>query len=102
MNFVNNYLPMANITDNTIKKAIFISQLKKKRVIYRLNYLYFPLISELDLIYSEYEMVYNFISCYRFQLDINMKLVNSRKDSGEFLVRLYRLPCQLKIKGIQL
>lgn len=63
---------------------------------YRLNYFSFPVISELDLIYLDYEMIYNFINSYKFQLDIYIKIKLFIKDVGNFLFRFYRFPCILE------
>ena len=41
-------------------------------------------------------MIYDFINCYRFQIDIYLKVILLSKDSGELFLRYYRIPCVLK------
>lgn len=95
--FINVYLPLLVTVEGILKKVFFLSN-KKKKTIYRFNYFYFPLIPELDLLYSEYEMIYNFVSFYRLQLDVFIKICFNFLDSGEFLLRLYKFPCKVKLK----
>ena len=96
--FINFYLPLLNIVDNTIKIAFALSSNKKhKFFIYRLNYFSFPVISELDVLFLDYELLYDFINAYKFQMDIYLKVMLLSKDSGELLLRLYRFPTTFKI-----
>jgi hypothetical protein len=44
-------------------------------------------------------MIYDFINCYRFQLDIYIKMSSISKDSGEVLIRFHRLPCRIELKN---
>ena len=96
--FTNFYLPLLNVVDNAIKIAFALSSNKKhKFYIYRLNYFSFPVISELDVLYLDYEMLYDFINAYKFQIDMYLKVMLFSKDSGELLLRLYRFPTTFKI-----
>ena len=42
-------------------------------------------------------MIYDFINCYRFQIDIYIKVMLFSKDSGELFLRFHRVPCVLKL-----
>jgi hypothetical protein len=95
--FISFYLPLLNVVDNTIKKAFVLVKSKKEFFnLYRLNYFSFPVITELDVIYLDYEMIYDFINSYRFQIDVYMKMMLFSKDSGELFLRYYRVPINLK------
>lgn len=97
--FIHFYLPLLNSTENVVKKAISFSTLKKsKNWIFRLNYFSFPVISELDLMYESYELIYNFVTNYKLQLDVFIKPANVLNGSNEFLLRMYKIPCVLQGK----
>lgn len=97
LSFVNIYLPLLSVIENYLKKGFLFSWNKHNNfLLYRLNYFSFPVISELDLIYLDYEMIYNFINSYKFQLDIYIKIKLFIKDVGNFLFRFYRFPCILE------
>ena len=97
LNFVNMYLPIINTNENLIKQSI--NCLRKNRILlYRLNYFSFPCISELDVFYAKNEQIYNFINSYKLQLDIYIKFPSYIKNSFEFLLRIYRLSYNLKLK----
>ena len=66
-------------------------------VVYRINYLNFPVISELESIYANYEEIFNIVSNYKIQLDFVVK-TKSEKNLGGFLLRRYRLPFVFKGK----
>lgn len=69
--FINFYLPLLSVVENSVKKSLhFLKSKKKDFFFYRLNYFSFPVISEFDVIYLEYETIFNFVNSYRFQLDI--------------------------------
>lgn len=100
--FIGFYLPwnpdllFVSIKNTIIKSPVIFFNNKKICFIYSLNYLRFPIVSELELLYFESDFViYYFISYYRFQIDIYINKNFIIKDSGEFLLRLYRLPCRL-------
>lgn len=98
--FVNCYLPLVNVIDNNVKKGFFpIVSKKLNFMLYRLNYFSFPVISELYLICSDSEILYNFVNSYRFQLDIYIKILFLSKDLGEFLLRFYRVPLLFSFKN---
>jgi len=98
--FINFYLPLLSTVENSLKKGFHFSKSKKQNFFYyRLNYFSFPVISEFDAIYLEYETIYDFVNSYRFQLDIYIKLALLSKDSGEVLLRFFRLPCVLQLKN---
>jgi len=91
--FVTFYLPILSSTENKIKESFFKSESIKKQY-YRVNYFSFPVIPELDLIYEQQEMLYNFVSNYRLQLELVIECKDI-KQAGLFLARLYRLPYNL-------
>jgi hypothetical protein len=95
--YINLYLPLVNSVENTIKKCFLYVLNTKKNMAFRLNYFSFPIIPEVNLLCLDFELFYNFISFYRFQIDFHFKVTFSLKDIGEFLLRLYRLPCKLKV-----
>lgn len=100
ISFINFYLPLLSVVENSVKKGFSVSKSKKHSFFfYRLNYFSFPVISEFDSIYLEHEMIYDFINSYRFQLDIYIKMGLLSKDSGEFLLRFHRLPCILQLRS---
>lgn len=95
--YINLYLPLVSNIENTIKKSFLYLLNTKTNIVFRLNYFSFPIIPEVDLLCLDFELFYNFISFYRFQIDFHFKVAFSLKDIGEFLLRLYRLPCKLKV-----
>lgn len=98
--FVNFYLPLLNHMDNTIKVAsVHYNTDSAKLLTYRLNYFKFPVIPESDSLTENYELIYNFISNYKMQLDV--VLTNSKlKCSNSFLLRMYRLPVKFQTKKL--
>lgn len=96
--FINFYLPLLSGSENVYKRTVV-----KKRVFlanisyYRFNYFYFPPISELDLIYEDFELIYDFINNFKFQLDIFIKNPKNIRNSGEILLRIYKFPCLTKL-----
>ena len=98
--FINFYLPLLNSSDDIYKKLVI-----KRRVFlthtsyYRFTYFCFPTIPELDLIYETFELIYDFISNFKCQLDIIIKNSKGIQKVGELLLRFYRLPCKIKLKN---
>ena len=91
--FVQFYLPILGTLENSIKLGTFCVGRRGynlfKKIVYRINYFAFPVIPELDLIYGEYEAIYNVVSTYRLQLDFVTKTRMCQK--GDFFqVRMYR------------
>lgn len=64
---------------------------------YRISYFTFPVTSELDLIYADYEILYNIVSSYKMQLNFVLK-VGVLKVANCFLIRMFKWPCVLKGK----
>jgi hypothetical protein len=95
--FINVYLPLIDITENLLKTAT-LPKLKKKELLYRLNYFHFPAIIELDPIYINCERIHNFVSNYRLQLDFYIKTCFYIKNVLEFIPRMYRFPCVFKFE----
>jgi hypothetical protein len=97
--FVNFYLPLLNTSENVYKRVV---SYKKKSMstlsLYRFNYFSFPAISELDLMYENFELLYDFITNFKFQLDVVIKHPNNFYNCGEVFLRMYKLPCAAKIK----
>lgn len=57
--FINLYLPLFSVAENSIKKSLFFLKYKKKKFfLYRLNYFSFPVIPELDLVYLDLCLYY--------------------------------------------
>ncbi len=54
--------------------------------------------AELDVFYAKNEQIYNFVNSYKLQLDIYIKFPSYIKNSFEFLLRIYRLSYNLKLK----
>jgi len=98
--FVSFYLPLVDYDDIVISKGIALNTVRNNMLVFRLNYFTFPVIPELDFIYNEYPMIRKFISTYRLQLDIYIKLNHTVKDTGDFLLRMHRLPCKLFLKKV--
>ena len=96
--FINFYLPLLsspeNIYKQTIAKKIFFSV---STSLYRFNYFCFPPISELELIYEDFELIYDFVSNFKFQLDVFIKTPLKVKISGGLLLRMNRFPCIVKL-----
>ena len=98
--FINFYLTVLNTADDIYKKLVI-----RRRVFlthtsyYRFTYFSFPPIPELDLIYETFELIYDFISNFKCQLDIVIKNSKSIQQVGELLLRFYRLPCKVKLKN---
>ena len=98
LSFINMYLPMISVPENVIKLSVLSSFYKnKKNILYRLNYFNFPSIYELEVIYTQYEFITDFINNYKLQLDFFIKTNLVLKNSIEFLPRMYRFPCLFKI-----
>jgi hypothetical protein len=97
--FINFYLPLLNIVENSVKKGHFFKFKNHNFLHYRLNYFSFPVILEFDVLYLECEAIYNFVNSYRFQLDIYIKSNLLCKDSGEILLRFFRFPCVLQLRN---
>lgn len=99
--FINFYLPLLGSVENKLKYGV--STIKSKNFFflkyYRVNYFSFPVIPELDLMYEQYETVFNIVSNYRLQIDFIVKTKSIIKDSSLFLIRMLRFPCVLKIKS---
>lgn len=97
--FVSFYLPLLNTSENIYKKTI---SYRKESLIdlcfYRFNYFTFPAISELDLMYEDFELLYDFITNFKLQLDMVVIQPKNGCNSGETLLRMYRLPCSVKSK----
>jgi hypothetical protein len=94
LNFVNVYLPLINITENILKCGILFS----KNKMYRLNYLNFPSITELEVLYVAYEPLHLHVGEFKFQLDIYFYVGFYIKNLLDFLLRLYRFPCVFQYK----
>ena len=48
--------------------------------------------------YESYELIYNFVTNYKLQLDVFIKPANVLNGSNEFLLRMYKIPCVLQGK----
>jgi hypothetical protein len=98
--FVNFYLPILGSIENKVKLGNHcVNSIKKNSLkYYRVNYLIFPVIPELDYMYEEYESVYGIVSSYRMQLDMLVKTNTVLNDCGSYVIRMYRLPFTLKCK----
>jgi hypothetical protein len=99
--FINFYLPLLSSPENIYKQTIA----KKKLFLvnacfYRFNYFCFPPISELELIYEDFELIYDFVSNFKFQLDVFIKTQKNVMNSGETLLRIHKFPCVAKLTKI--
>jgi hypothetical protein len=99
--FIHFYLPLLGSVGNSIKLGSFVKKTNAGThlMLYRINYFTFPVMPELDLIYGEYEFIYNIVTNYRMQLDFVLK-VGALKIANFFLIRMYKLPCIFKGKKI--
>ena len=97
--FINFYLPLLSSTENIIKQGISYTKVNKF-LVYRLNFFSFPVIPELDSISESYEMIYNFVSGYKFQLDLFMTSSFLLRSSNELIIRMYRFPCIFQNKKV--
>jgi len=103
LGFINFYLPTLSTVANTVKTGLLVSTaMNKKILVYRLAYFTFPLIPQLDLLFAKSERIQHFIASYRFQIDFYLPNIVTSKDSGEFLLRLLRLPCVIKLNKLVL
>lgn len=94
--FINLYLPL-NTNETKIKKTFCFVLKKKKEFICRLTYFSFPTINELDVICYNYELIYNYINYYKFQLDFFFNIRYYIKNISDCVLRLYKFPCKIKM-----
>jgi hypothetical protein len=98
--FVLFYLPLMSTSENTFKATVsFQKRYLSKTCVFRYNYFMFPAISELDLMYENYELLYDFITNFKLQLDVVIKQPNGGCSYGDTLLRMYRLPFSSKLKS---
>jgi hypothetical protein len=99
INFIKAYLPLLETKENNIKKSEYYTSTKKKltNVIYKLKYFAFPIIPELDQIKTMHENIEIIINDYKMLLHIQIKTKFVYNDTFEILLRLYRLPCRIKM-----
>lgn len=96
--FVNVYLPLVNISENIYKQTVSSRKLNlTKFFFYRFHFFSFPAISELDLFYEDFELIYDFVIGFKFQLDIVIKN-QFLLSAGEILLRMHKFPCLAKIQ----
>jgi len=99
--FILVYLPILNTNENSEKRGIIsLDSLNKKERcdVYRLDYFSFPVLFQLDLLCSNFEILQNFISKYKLRLDTHIKSNCIGSQSYEYLLRMYRLPCYFLFK----
>jgi hypothetical protein len=97
--FINVYLPNLESTGNSLKIAIFYNKnLNNNYRFYRINYSFFPYISELDVIYEDYEQIFDLIFNYKFQLDLYFVKSINFCGSFESFIRMFKLPFYCKLK----
>ena len=100
--FINSYLPLSNLSENLYKQTV---SLRKKNLtglfFFRFYYFSFPAIAELDLFYDDFELVYDFITGFKFQLDVVIKNSFLFLSAGEVLLRMHKFPCSAKQKLIR-
>lgn len=96
--FVSFYLPLLNTSETVYKSVVgFRKKSKMNLCYYRLNYFTFPAISELDLMYENFELLYEFVTNFKLQLDVVIK--HPQYIFGaEMLLRMYKLPCSAQLK----
>jgi hypothetical protein len=95
--FIYFYLPLLNASENVYKTTVSKRQESLYNIcFYRFNFFSFPAISELDLIYESFELIYDFISNFKLQLDIVVKVPKNTFFIGDILLRMYRFPCNTK------
>jgi hypothetical protein len=98
--FINFYLPLLNISDIIYKKLVIRRRMFLIQTsYYRFTYFCFPPIPELDVIYENFELIYDFISNFKCQLDIVIRNSKQIQQVGELLLRFYRFPCKIKLKN---
>jgi hypothetical protein len=96
--FVNFYLPLLDSSETIYKRTVsFRKELSTALCFYRFNYFTFPAISELDLMYENFELLYDFITNFKLQLDVVIKYPKNSFNS-EILLRMYKLPCYVNSK----
>jgi hypothetical protein len=97
--FVSCYLPLINTPENIYKQT---TSLRKKSLFslcfYRFNYFVFPAIPELDLMYEDFELLYDFITSFKLQLEIIIRHPKNVISSGETILRMHKLPCLARLK----
>tara|TARA_B110000503_G_scaffold132747_1_gene209055 strand:+ start:1046 stop:1642 length:597 start_codon:yes stop_codon:yes gene_type:complete len=95
--FITVYLPNLEVDQNVIKKTT-VNFFKKKQVfLYRIHYINFPVIPEMNFIYYSNEHIYNVINEYQVRFDIYLKNICFSKNSLEFLLHLNRFPLNSKV-----
>ena len=99
--FINVYLPLSNALDNVYKRTIsFRKNQLTKIFFFRFYYFSFPAIAELDLFYEDFELIYEFITSFKLQLDIIIKNQFLFTSAGEILLRMHKFPCSAKVKRL--
>jgi hypothetical protein len=93
--FINFYLPLSDKEQSVYRYATIKRQASGNVCSYRINYFNFPPIFELESIYSEFSLVYDFVSNFKFQLDVLIK----NFQLGDVLLRMYRFPCRVKLSS---
>ena len=100
--FINSYLPLFNVSENIYKQAVSLRKKELTKIFfYRFYYFSFPAISELDLFYEDFELIYDFVIGFKFQLDIIIKNQFLFFSAGEILLRMHKFPCSAKLKLIE-
>ena len=100
--FINSYLPLFNVSENIYKQAVSLRKKELTKIFfYRFYYFSFPAISELDLFYEDFELIYDFVIGFKFQLDIIIKNQFLFFSAGEILLRMHKFTCSAKLKIIE-
>lgn len=87
--FITFYLPCIE-NKNKILRTL---GLNNKNLILFLDYISFPIIPEIDSLYTKFSEVYNFLSKYKFKLIFNFQIGMNKIIYSEFLLRAYKILC---------
>jgi hypothetical protein len=97
--FINSYLPLLCLAENIYKHTVIKKKVSLDNRSYRFNYFCFPAISELDQVYECFDLIYTFVSNFKFQLDVIIISKKNIINSGEVLLRMHRFPCIARSKN---
>ena len=93
---INIYFPQ--LENFKVFQVVSIGFLTKRNLIYKLQFLEFPIIIELQLLYNIYELITQFITYYKIQIHLFLSVFFPFCYSADFLLKFLKLSYSFKIK----
>ena len=95
-NFITFYLPTLELDQNNVKKIVVPCIKNNSKILYSLNYYNFPILPEFDYLFYINEQLYNIVNMYKTKINFYIKNYFFIKNSLECLLRIYRVPVEIK------